>query len=153
MNSKRNPKPFTGRHMLFILVGGFGIVAAVNFYMASLAVGGFHGIVVENSYVASQKFNGWLEEAEKDRALGWAATAERDAMGRVLVRTSGVPEDAAVSAALRRPLGQHEFAQLNFVAVEPGLFRSTTPVSEGRWTMRMTIAAQGQSWVEESELP
>ncbi|MEM6585333.1 MAG: FixH family protein, partial [Pseudomonadota bacterium] len=55
---------FTGKHMLITMVVGFGIVAAVNFYMASRAVGGFHGIVVDNSYVASQKFNDWMDEAE-----------------------------------------------------------------------------------------
>ena len=36
-------RPFTGKHMAAILVGGFAIVIAVNFYMASLAVGGFGG--------------------------------------------------------------------------------------------------------------
>ena len=38
-------RPFTGKHMAAILVGGFAIVIAVNFYMASLAVGGFGGVV------------------------------------------------------------------------------------------------------------
>lgn len=152
MTSRRTPKQFTGRHMLLILVTGFGIVAAVNFYMASLAVGGFHGIVVENSYVASQKFNSWLEEAEKDRALGWKAEGERGADGHVVIRTSGVPEGAVLSAALRRPLGDKQFAQLGFIPLAPGTFRSAEPVEEGRWTMRLTITAQGQSWTGESEL-
>ncbi len=61
MASKQAKGSFTGKHMLGVMIAGFGIVAAVNFYMASLAVGGFHGIVVENSYVASQKFNDWID--------------------------------------------------------------------------------------------
>ena len=40
-------REFTGRDMALVLVGGFGIVVAVNFFMASLATGGFHGVVVE----------------------------------------------------------------------------------------------------------
>ena len=68
-------REFTGRDMAMVMVAGFGVVVAVNFYMASLAIGGFGGVVVENSYVASQKFNGWLDEAREGRKLGYAARA------------------------------------------------------------------------------
>ena len=44
-------REFTGRDMAMVMVAGFGVVVAVNFYMASLAIGGFGGVVVENSYV------------------------------------------------------------------------------------------------------
>ena len=143
---------FTGKHMLGVMVLGFGIVAAVNFYMASLAVGGFHGIVVENSYVASQKFNDWIAEAEADRALGWTAQAERDETGFVVVRPDGVPAKATVTADLRRPLGEREYASLTFAPQADGTYRSTEQVTPGRWTIRLSIAASGQSWTEESEL-
>jgi len=145
-------KGFTGRHMLLVMVCGFGIVAAVNFYMASRAVGGFHGIVVENSYVASQEFNGWMAEAEADRALGWKADASRDDTGHVIVATQDVPAGAALSADLRRPLGEREYATLAFTPIGEGRYRSTEAVSDGRWTMRLTIEAAGEDWAAESEL-
>lgn len=145
-------KPFTGRHMTAILIGGFGIVAAVNFYMASLATGGFHGIVVENSYIASQEFNGWLEEAEAQRALGWSAQGSRDEAGHVVIQTDGVPEGAVIKAELRRPLGTHEYVDLEFTRLGDGRLRSETPVTSGRWTMRLYIEAGGQRWAEESEI-
>ncbi|MEM8724896.1 MAG: FixH family protein [Pseudomonadota bacterium] len=153
MANDTTKRGFTGRHMLGVMVGGFGIVMAVNFYMASLAVGGFHGIVVENSYVASQKFNSWLEEAEKSRALGWEAKAARDQAGHVVISTESVPDGATVSAELRRPIGAREYASLAFAAQSDGTFRSTEPVSDGRWTMRLSIKAGGESWTEESQLP
>ncbi|MGE0776676.1 MAG: FixH family protein, partial [Sphingomonadaceae bacterium] len=53
-------RSFTGRHMAIILIAFFGVVIAVNFYMARMAIGTFGGTVVDNSYVASQRFNGWL---------------------------------------------------------------------------------------------
>jgi nitrogen fixation protein FixH len=143
---------FTGRHMAGVLIVGFGIVVAVNFYMASLAVGGFHGVVVENSYVASQKFNGWMEEAESARALGWEAQASREDAGFVVITAKGVPAGAEMQAELRRPLGDHEFASLTFEALGDGVYRSTAPVDEGRWTMRLFIEAGGKRWAEESEL-
>ncbi|EJU14219.1 hypothetical protein LH128_04711 [Sphingomonas sp. LH128] len=78
-------KPFNGKHMTAILVAGFGVVLAVNVTMATLASTTFGGIVVENSYVASQDFNRWLDEAAKERALGWRLAARRGAEGRVVV--------------------------------------------------------------------
>lgn len=143
---------FTGRHMAGVLIVGFGIVIAVNFYMASLAVGGFHGVVVENSYVASQKFNGWMEEAESARALGWEAEASRDDAGFVVIAAKGVPAGADMKAELRRPLGDHEFASLTFEDLGNGVYRSSQPVDGGRWTMRLFIDAGGKHWAEESEI-
>lgn len=150
--SKAKSREFTGRHMVLTMVAGFGIVAAVNFTMATFAVGGFHGIVVDNSYVASQKFNGWLDEAKEMRALGWSATAARDETGHVIVSSSQVPEGAAITAELRRPLGTREFASLSFTSLGDGRYRSTQPVEAGRWTIRLAITAQGKNWLEESEL-
>lgn len=145
-------KPFTGKHMAAILVGGFAIVVCVNFYMASLAVGGFQGVVVENSYVASQQFNDWLEEAEDAKKLGWSAQARRDEAGHVVLKTQAVPGSAQVSAELRRPLGEHEYATLTFASLGDGRYRSAQPVASGRWTMRLFIEADGRQWAEESEL-
>lgn len=151
MTGKTNGQ-FTGKHMAAVLVVGFGIVVAVNFTMASLAVGGFHGVLVENSYVASQNFNGWLEEARAERALGWEADASRDDAGYVTLATNAVPEGARITAQLRRPLGLHEFADLEFAPAGEGRYRSTAPVAAGRWTMRLHIHADGRDWAEESEL-
>ena len=145
-------RQFTGKHMLLTMVAGFGIVAAVNFYMASLAVGGFHGIVVENSYVASQKFNAWIEEAEAMEALGWSAQAARDESGHLVLTTEGVPAGASISAELRRPIGEREFASLTFAPLGDGHYRSLEALDDGRWTMRLAIKADGQSWAKESSI-
>lgn len=146
-------KEFTGKHMLAVFIVGFGIVIAVNLFMAWRAVGGFHGVVVENSYVASQNFNQWLDKAAQSRALGWEVRPERREDGRVLLVTSAVPESAAITAELRRPLGDKDFASLTFAPLDEGRWLSNEAVSEGRWTMRLAIAAGGHDWAGESELP
>lgn len=143
---------FTGKHMAIIMVAGFGIVIAVNITMAAFAIGGFHGVVVENSYVASQKFNGWLDEAEKAKALGWEAAPSRRQDGFVELATTGVPAGAAITAALRRPLGDKEFADLAFREVGDGVWRSDAPVGQGRWLIRIEARANGDVWAEEGEL-
>ncbi|MEO0905776.1 MAG: FixH family protein, partial [Pseudomonadota bacterium] len=65
-------RKFTGYHMLGLMVGGFGIIIAVNLTLAWNAVATFPGIETRNSYVVSQKF-----EADRaaQNALRWDATA------------------------------------------------------------------------------
>ncbi|MEE4316438.1 MAG: FixH family protein [Erythrobacter sp.] len=145
-------KEFTGKHMLAVFIAGFGIVIAVNLFMAYRAVGGFHGVVVENSYVASQNFNQWLDQAEASRALGWEVRPERRADGRVLLVTGAVPESAEITAELRRPLGAKDFASLTFAPIGQERWLSNEAVAEGRWTMRIAITAAGQDWTGESEI-
>lgn len=152
MSQPTPAKPFTGRHMAIIMVAGFAVVMAVNFTMASFAIGGFHGVVVENSYVASQKFNGWLEEADKARALGWEVSPARAADGHVVLTAAGVPAGTAFTATLRRPLGKEEHAALTFHRTSEGAWRSDQPIAPGRWLIRLAAEAEGSFWAEESEL-
>jgi len=146
-------RTFTGKHMAATLIGGFGIVIAVNFYMASLATGGFGGVVVENSYVASQKYNEWLEEARQQEATGWEASVSRRDDGLVVVTTMGTPEDISVSAIARRPLGKREVRDLTFAKGWNGDFVSQEPLDADRWTLRVKLEHGGQKRIVEASIP
>ncbi len=143
---------FTGRHMAMIFIGGFGIVMAVNFFMAALATQGFGGVVVENSYVASQKFNGWLEEARTQGELGWTADLSRGSEGRLQVAVAGAPAGVEVSAQLRRPLGAPETTDLTLLPVGAGIFASDEPIPSGRWIARVSIHSGNVRWTREMRL-
>ena len=65
-------RELTGRHVLFIFVGAFGTIIAVNLLLAYSAVSTFPGLEVKNSYVASQEFN---ERKAAQEALGWTVRA------------------------------------------------------------------------------
>ncbi|MBD2841061.1 FixH family protein [Erythrobacter rubeus] len=147
-------REFTGRDMTKVMVGGFGIVVAVNLLMATHAVSGFGGVIVENTYVASQKFNEWLGEAERSKALGWTAEIGRGHSGHLEVKTNGVPNGAIVSAELRRPVGERETTALEFARApgETGTYRSVNPVAPGRWIVRLHIESGGLRWAEERKL-
>lgn len=146
-------QPFTGRHMAMAMVGGFGIVIAVNLFMATLAVGGFSGVVVPNSYVASQKFNGWLGRAEAQDALGWDISASQADDGTMRVAMRNVPQNAVLTAIVRRPLGEPDEREIA-LAGDPGEgFRSTEPLPEGRWLVRLSVVSGSSEWRGQSELP
>ena len=145
-------KTFTGRHMAAIMVGFFGVIIAVNFTMARFATATFGGRVVENSYVASQEFNGWLEKAEKQRALGWDAITTWRPDNRLAVQLSGVPAEAKVSAISRHPLGRLPDREIAFVPNGEGRFLSTSTLPEGRWLLRLEVTATGHRWRREEEM-
>ncbi len=143
---------FTGRHATAIIVGFFGVVIVVNLTMASFATSTFGGVVVKNSYVASQEFNGWLDAAEEQRALGWDAVTAWRPDNRLAVRLSGVPEGAAAKATARHPLGRMPDRAITFSAIGNDRFLSDTALPEGRWHLRLEVTAAGKSWRREEEL-
>jgi nitrogen fixation protein FixH len=144
-SSRAAARPFTGRHMAAIMVAFFGVVIAVNVYMARLASSTFTGVVVENSYVAGQHFNRWLGEARAEERLGWHASAVRDADGHVRVTLAGTPAGAAVRGDAWHPLGRAPDHELTFAPVAGG-FRSAAPIPAGRWRIRLEVSAGGRRW-------
>jgi len=144
---------FTGRHMAAVLVTGFGIVIAVNFTMAALASSSFGGLVVENSYVASQKYNGWLEEARQEEALGWSVDIARTSDGRVQVTSVGAPAGVTVRGDAWHPLGRMPDLPLQFAAAGDRTFISTQSLPEGRWRVRLELSHGSQRWRGERHLP
>lgn len=148
--SKASPQPltlqpsksrtFTGRHMAAVMICFFGVIVAVNFTMATLASRSFGGQVVDNSYVASQKFNTWLDEAEKEKALGWTAQASRRSDNRIAVAFAGA-RDATITAIARHPLGLEKSQDFTFERGADGIYVSHQVLAPGRWTLRIEVAA------------
>ena len=148
---------FTGWHITIILCAFFGIVIAVNIYMASLATSTFSGEVVKNSYDASQKYNGWLDEAAKEKALGWTVKADRRADGRVVVTIKGsdaaaVPTKGLLSGEAWHPLGELADRVVTFVPQADGSYVSFDPVPVGRWRLRLRLEGNGHVWRGEEAL-
>jgi len=145
-------RAFTGRHMAAIMVAFFGVVIGVNLLNARLASSTFGGEVVENSYVASQDFNRWLAEAKAEKALGWDEVATWRPDGRVVVAITGAPTGVAVEAFARHPLGRQPDRALTFDRIGQDRFLSHQALPEGRWDLRLTLAANGHIWRREEHL-
>ncbi len=94
-------KEITGRKVLFIALGAFGVIITANIALAVAAIGSFPGLEVKNSYVASQGFE--AERAAQD-LLGWRAEAAY--------------ADGALQIAIRDTEG--ELVRLNELAVRLG---------------------------------
>ena len=133
---------FTGRHMLAVMLGFFGVVIAVNITMAVLATRTFGGTVVDNSYVASQRFNRWLAEGRAQERLGWNAQLGLDEHRHVRVALSdriGALGGAEVAAIARHPLGRQGDVTLRFRPDGAGLYLSDRPLPAGRWQVHLEV--------------
>ena len=145
--------PLTGKHFAAIIVSFFAVVIAVNLVMLRAASSTFGGVVVDNSYVASQNFNSWLAEAEKEKALGWSAEAERLGDGRVAVKLAGAPRDGVSHGAVaRHPLGHAPNQELRFTREADGRFVSDKALPAGRWRVRFEAVAGQQRWRTEQDV-
>lgn len=144
--------PFTGKHIAIIIVAFFAVVIGVNLVMARAAIRTFGGVVVDNSYVASQHYNRWLDEAKRQKALGWTAKSSRLADGRVAITMAGVPGSGlTLSALARHPLGQLPDQALTFQRQADGSFVSNQPLPVERWKLRIEAQLGNQRWREEQD--
>jgi nitrogen fixation protein FixH len=149
-------KPFTGYHMAAIMIGFFGIVIAVNVFMARQAISTFGGTVVDNSYVASQNYNEWLAASRAQDKLGWSVSAKRIAGGKVVlaINDKGAPgEGFAAEAIAQHPLGRAPERKLSFVPVGKGEWQSTEALPSTRWTLHLTLRRGADSYKAIADLP
>ena len=133
----------TGRKVLLIFVGAFGIIIGVNIFMAFNAVSTFPGLEVSSSYADSQDFD---LRREAQEALGWTTEIELDEDAGVLTlhlldETGQPASPAALEALLTRPTNQEEDQVLDFIR-SGGALVAPVEVSPGRWRLRLTGEAR-----------
>ena len=135
-------RKLTGRHVLAIFIGGFGIIFAVNIFMAFNAVATFPGMEVDSSYADSQTFD---DRRAAQEALGWNASVEVPGDGTLilhLVDDAGAPvAPADLTALLTRPTNREEDQLLALTRVN-GAFVAPADLGDGQWRLRLTGTAR-----------
>ncbi|PWK60225.1 FixH family protein [Roseicyclus mahoneyensis] len=135
-------RKLTGRHVLAIFVGGFGIIIGVNLFMAYSAVTTFSGMEVDSSYADSQTFD---DRRHAQEALGWTASVEIPGDGTLILRlvdAEGQPvAPAELTALLTRPTHRQEDQTLALTRVN-GAFVAPASVGDGQWRLRLTGSAR-----------
>ncbi len=136
------PRPLTGRKVLAIALGAFGIVLAVNLTLAFVAVGTCSGLVVPNSYVASQSFDA---DRRAQAALGWSlAVAHADGILRLdLTDAAGAPvRPTSLAVVVGRPTSARTDRALSPVPTATG-FAANAPLDPGAWIVMIDATGPG----------
>lgn len=131
--SRTGERRLTGRGVLLIFIGFFGVIFAVNAVMLSLAFDTMPGTTTDSAYRASQRFNAGLAAAREREARGWRveARSSRDPSGVAAVTiglrdAEGAPlERVQVSARLMHPVHRANDRSLDVMRTGPGLYAAT----------------------------
>jgi nitrogen fixation protein FixH len=137
-NRKRE---LTGRKVLAIFVGIFGVIISVNAFMAYSAVSTFPGLEVQNSFVASQGFNARLA---RQRELGWDIRVEvqGDQLHVHITDPDGTPAEVAeLTATLGRATHTRDDVTPDFTYAR-GSFRAPVDLENGNWNLRLVATAR-----------
>lgn len=142
-------KRFTGWHMTAILVVFFGVVIAVNMWLAISARSTFGGALAENGYVASQDYNKWIAESQAQDRLGWSVSADAE-NGRLALTIAGV-QHPSIAVVLRHPLGREPERRMTMRTLDGTRFISAERLPAGRWRVHIDLADEGHraSFLEE----
>lgn len=145
-------RPLTGRKVLAIMVGAFGVIIAANLAMLFAATGTFPGLVVQNSYVASQQ---WDARTAAQRALGWTATVghENGALTVAIAGAGGAPvRGLAVAAVVGRPASGREDVRLALAEGRAG-YVAPADLGPGLWRVAVTaLDGAGARFEAEAEI-
>lgn len=140
------PREFTGLHMAIVMVTGFGIVIAVNIYMAVMATSTFNGLTAKNGYVASIDFAQDQKNIARAAELGWTVdvAAEPDRVALDLTAADGTPLVARVTGTVEPPTGGNAVRPLDFAAIGTGRYRAPIELAPGRWVIRTELESGGE---------
>lgn len=135
----KTTKPFTGWHMLIIMLSFFGVIIIVNLTMATLATKSWTGLVVKNGYIASQQFNNNQAAQEKLLAAGWKSKLDyHDGTFTLSLLAHEKPiSGCAVASILSRPVHENSNRALQFKENNAGQYIANSALSSGRWTLNV----------------
>ncbi|GAB4577143.1 MAG: hypothetical protein Tsb0019_04810 [Roseibium sp.] len=152
-SNMKDPKAFTGRTVLFWLLGFFGVVFAANAVFIYLALGSFPGVVVESSYEAGQAYNEEIAAAKAQAALNWQVTSDFKGTGgdagKIVVTAldaDGAPlYGIELEALLRNPVNDAADVSVDFTADGGGRYIGEVGhVAPGNWTLVLQIRKGGE---------
>lgn len=152
MSALAPERRLTGRTVLLLLLGFFGVVAAANAVFITLAVRTFTGLAVESPYQRGLAYNEELAAAAAQRARGWRTTLQFEprqdgeaALAVAIRDAAGAPVvDLDVQAELRRPASQGHDVAAQLAPRADGSYGATLRLPlRGQWDLRL-VATDGR---------
>ncbi|GAB4367395.1 MAG: hypothetical protein Kow00114_26010 [Kiloniellaceae bacterium] len=133
-----------GKHVLFAMLGMFGLVIAVNVVFVVLALDTFTGVTTANPFKEGLAYNQVLAARDAQRDLGWqgsvtavpAADGE-DAITLTMTDRNGAPlSGLTLNGTLRRPTHEGVDQPLAWQEAAPGSYRTVVALPErGNWDL------------------
>lgn len=138
--------PYTGRTVLKLVLGFFGLIFVPNGFFVYFALTSWPGLVSDNAYQEGLKYNQQLSQAEAQRQTGWRSRVEFGAQKIVRVRlqnAAGQPLiGLAVTLRMRRPTYEGADVVITLADRKNGNYESRRPLEGiGRWRAEVRAVA------------
>ncbi|MGE0055089.1 MAG: FixH family protein [Hyphomicrobium sp.] len=122
----------TGRHVLFGLIGFFGVIFAVNGYFIDMALKTNSGVVSNEPYRKGLKYNERIEASERQAQLGWRDQIKMAPSGDRLSIDIRDKDGKAVSgltitATVGRPASEVEDVTVTLAQTPEGAYEASLP--------------------------
>ena len=140
-------RPLTGRGVLVMLVGFFGVIFAVNIYFLVSALKTYTGVVSQEPYRKGLQYNQRIAADERQSQLGWTVGVDVGAEGRAKLTFMGADNKPVtaltVTATLGRPANDREDRTLTLTETQPGQYEgSGQALGAGGWVLNAVASAQ-----------
>jgi nitrogen fixation protein FixH len=142
-------RPLTGRMVLFMLLGFFGVVIAVNLVMVRFATSTFSGVGEKNAYMAGVSYNKSLAAAREQDRRGWKvdASLQRVAPGRSVVTITrsdgGAFASVEVTARFLHPASGRMDRAVALAPSGPNEWRGAVDLPAGVWDIVIEMRSGG----------
>ncbi|HZP78856.1 MAG TPA: FixH family protein [Pseudolabrys sp.] len=149
---RRQVRQLTGWMVLLYLLVFFGIIFAVNAYMAYAATSTFGGLETASSYQAGLSFAREIERADAQEARHWQVDATLRPAGDGNMRVdltardaSGLPLDGLdCSLTFVHPTDRTFDHQVAMRAHGDGRFRGGVAAAPGQWDLIIELSRNGE---------
>jgi nitrogen fixation protein FixH len=142
--SAKSPRPYTGWHMFGLALGFFGVIIAVNVFMAWKAIQTFPGLEVKSSYAESQSFD---KVRAAQVALGWKVSPGYD-KAHDQIRLSFLDRDGKpvvlkdLAVLVGRPTETTEDRRPVMMVAADGAYVADEKLPLGKWMVQIQAHAQ-----------
>jgi nitrogen fixation protein FixH len=140
-------KKLQGRHVLFMLLGFFGVMFLVNGIFTYFALTSFSGLSVPDAYMRGIHYNREIASARAQDARGWRTDLTFEAAGElsglVRIRVSdrnGLPVTGlTASLSAQRPVREGDDVTLPMIVSHDGFERTVTLAGPGQWDLVIMV--------------
>ncbi len=135
-------KEITGRHVLFGLLGFFGVMLIANGIFIYFALSTFEGVDNPNAYRQGLQYNQRIEAERRQAALGWTHAVSLKTADRLELSIQG-PDGKpvtglVVNGMIRRPVAADAVQQLAFEETGLGLYAARmATLPPGNWIVSL----------------
>jgi nitrogen fixation protein FixH len=144
-------RPLTGRKVLGLLAGFFGVMLLANFIMAREAVKTFSGLDTDNPYDSGLAYNQDIAASKAQAALGWIVELTRTPDGQATQLTATIKDKTGqpvtgldVSMHFLHPATRKFDHELMAAAIADGVYAGAADLAPGRWEVEIDLKRNGE---------